>query len=170
MKNFTKKLIASISTFTILTTATPLSVFATENLPTETPKERAWPGRPGGNGDGSEEWLQGSYGETNGPYKLINSGRGYVSDLNHQSNIFDSITGAILGAVAGSIPGGAEIIASGFVTGGSIGSAILSKPYGGSVYEMNTYVSGRCMKIVIVTYGNENFTGTTKTYTNYVKW
>lgn len=25
----------------------------------------AWPGRPGGNGDGSEEWLQGEYGETN---------------------------------------------------------------------------------------------------------
>ena len=29
----------------------------------------AWPGRPGGNGDGSEEYLDGNYGEMNGLIK-----------------------------------------------------------------------------------------------------
>ncbi len=28
-------------------------------------KPFAWPGRPGGTGTGSEEWLQGGYGEPN---------------------------------------------------------------------------------------------------------
>ncbi|WP_177159601.1 hypothetical protein [Granulicatella balaenopterae] len=46
---------------------------------------RAWPGRPGGNGDGSEEWLQGSYGQTNGPYKWIGSSRGLTEDLNNST-------------------------------------------------------------------------------------
>lgn len=47
----------------------------------------AWPGRPGGNGDGSEEWMQGSYGQMNGPYKLISTSSGEVSHLNsHAGN------------------------------------------------------------------------------------
>ncbi|MFV0380699.1 MAG: hypothetical protein ACK5KR_00460 [Breznakia sp.] len=37
---------------------------------------RAWPGRSGGNDDGSEAWLQESYGQMNGPYKLLTTSRG----------------------------------------------------------------------------------------------
>ena len=70
--------------------------FTAENLETNLVPFRVWPGRPGGNGDGSEEWLVGNYGEENGPYRYIGSSSGNVSDLNSSRNYVASVVSAIL--------------------------------------------------------------------------
>ena len=125
----------------------------------------AWPGRPGGNGDGSEEWLQGEYGEPNGPYVLIYSGQGMVSDLGVDPKI-EGIASAILSsAVAEYEPRlGAVLTVAGLLL------ALKAPNYEGASYKMYAYVSGRSMKIVISTYDNSNYTGYRATYTEFLAW
>lgn len=127
-----------------------------------TPK--AWPGRPGGNGDGSEEWLTGSYGQTNGPYKHLVSGSGNVETLNRNASTANSIGAFLLSTSAGFLSTPLGI----FISGLSIPYAHFSKGYEGAYYKLNVYYSGRCMKVVIKTY-NYSWKAV-KTYTRYYKW
>ena len=168
MKDLFKK-IALTLTLTMLTTMIPFSIKAnaTEN---QNPNMRAWPGRPGGNGDGSEEWLQGNYGEPNGPFKTLYNSQGRVSDLNTQQSVADGIGLGIVGLLSGNIfTGTAALISSGAVTAKGIGATIKGY-YDGNYYKSVTYISGRCMKTVITTYENKNYTGYINTYVRWTKW
>ncbi len=132
---------------------------------------RAWPGRPGGNGDGSEEWLQGSYGQTNGPYKWIGASQGLTEDLNNRTKIADSFgIGVLNGLITYVFPGAtvAKLMGCGINVYSIVGS--ISGTYKGAYYKANTYVSGRRMKTVITTYKNSDYTGYVKTYTKYYKF
>ena len=130
----------------------------------------AWPGRPGGNGDGSEEWLQGSYGETNGPFKLISTYKGETSELNNYRTAANSVGLATISILSGGIlPGTAAIVKDIGLTAVDIGTSICGS-YKGAYYIAKTYISGRCMKTVIDTYSNSNYTGYVATYEKYTKW
>lgn len=137
----------------------PLGVMASET------STYAWPGRPGGNGDGSEEWLQGEYGETNGPYELLCTQKGPISDLTGNSNLTEV---AQLVFSAGILKIHPEF--GGVVTVAGLLQAFKSNQYKGAYYIMDTYVSGRSMKIVTNTYRDSNYTGWVDTYTTYVEW
>lgn len=155
-----KKVLTKISLALVLTVSSAILPISMKVSAAENPyfSTWAWPGRPGGNGDGSEEWLQGNYGETNGPYRLIYSSQGDVNSLNNQKNVADTIGTGILGVLVGQVFVGATIAAS--ISGG----------YQGAYYKSNTYISGRCMKTVITTYKNSNYTGFVKEYIQYTKW
>ncbi len=133
--------------------------------------QNAWPGRPGGNGDGSEEWLQGSYGEMNGPYvRIAGPYTGMVSDLNASRNTASNIGFTIVGALTGFL-GISPIAATAVGLSPTIVSTMLgSVYYHGSVYRVEVFVSGRRMKTLVTTYGNENFTGTKRVYEHIKKW
>ena len=120
----------------------------------------AWPGRPGGNGDGSEEWLQGNYGETNGPYKLVASKSGHISELYE-----DTLAEGIVKAVISLDPNYSLVMT---VLG--VGQMIKSKQYEGSYYKSDSYISGRRMKVVIKTYDDASFKKYMNTYTDYIVW
>lgn len=131
---------------------------------------RAWPGRPGGN-NGTEEWLQGNYGETNGPWKVICTQTGKVSDLNKSQLIADSVGMSIVSILsAGVFSGKAGLLATIGITGASIGGTLAGQSYSGNYYKMTTYQSGRCMRFVITTYETKNFTGYISTYEKLLKW
>lgn len=155
-----------------LTLLLSISVFSTPVLAYEKntyPTTRAWPGRPGGNGDGSEEWLQGKYGQPNGPFKTLYSSKGRVSDLNTQQAVADGIGIGIIGLLSGNIfKGTAALVSSGAVSAMGIGATIKGY-YEGNYYKSVTYISGRCMKTVITTYEYKNYTGYIKTYTRWLK-
>lgn len=125
----------------------------------------AWPGRPGGNGDGSEEWLQGNYGETNGPYKLVSTQKGPIDDLKTPELLQNVATG-IAGAAANKIDArlGTVLTAAGIV------AALGSEKYNGAYYISKSYISGRRMKTVITTYLNSDYTGYVETHTHYIVW
>lgn len=135
-------------------------------------KPLAWPGRPGGNGDGSEEWLSGNYGETNGPWRqLPYYPSGKVHDLIYRENVEIAIGAGIISFLsAGIFTGPASMIAAGVLSAGSVGIAVAGSSYEGNYYKTTVFISGRCMKIEIRTYEYSNFTGYIKTYTRYVKW
>lgn len=139
------------------------AILARSDLP------KAWPGRPGGNGDGSEEWLQGKYGEPNGPFILIDQSRGRVSDLNDMNNCVSTIGGAIFTGLS-KFFGVASDVLSGAITIAGIANAFKGSYYKGNYYKSETYVSGRCMKTIITTYEDRNYTENVKTYTSWVKW
>lgn len=80
IRNLKKKLTVLLS-FVLALTMMAMPVQAATAQPF------VWPGRPGGNGDGSEEWLQGSYGEKNGPYKDIYTKKGKVATLNKDRQV-----------------------------------------------------------------------------------
>lgn len=91
-----KKLVLFICVFCLLTGFTPNPHRGKDNLISPT----AWPGRPGGNGDGSEEWLQGSYGQTNGPFVKVSSSQGTVADLKNIDSVVSSISSLTLTALS----------------------------------------------------------------------
>ncbi len=130
---------------------------------------KAWPGRPGGNGDGSEEWLHGKYGEPSGPFILISQSQGRISDLNDMNNRVNTIGGAIFTSL-GLFLGVASTVLSGAITIAGIASAFNGSYYKGNYYKSETYVSGRCMKTIITTYEDRNYTEYIKTYTRWMKW
>lgn len=125
----------------------------------------AWPGRPGGNGDGSEEWLQGEYGETNGPYKDIYFGQGKVSDFGISSKT-EAIASFIISAGVAKI----DPYFAGAVTIAGLVAALGAPDYEGAYYKLVSAVSGRSMRITVDTYRNENYTGHEATYVEYVAW
>lgn len=128
----------------------------------------AWPGRPGGNGDGSEEWLQGEYGETNGGWTHCGTKEGTVADLNKEQNVSTAIGRFIVSCICAYFTQSVNVVVA--TLGGEAISAVFTKNYEGQEYVMNSYISGRCMKNVIITYWDEEHTEHCKTYTNYVKW
>ncbi len=134
--------------------------FTAENLETNLVPFRVWPGRPGGNGDGSEEWLVGNYGEENGPYRYIGSSSGNVSDLNSSRNYVASVVSAILSYGRGIFITTAILIAG----------MIAPENFAGTVYTAESYVSGRSMKTIITTYYLPNYTHYCAQYTIYNKW
>ena len=134
--------------------------FTAENLETNLVPFRVWPGRPGGNGDGSEEWLVGNYGEENGPYKYIGSTSGNVSDLNSSRNNVVAVVSAILSYGRGIFITAAVLIAG----------MIAPENFAGTVYTAESYVSGRSMKTIITTYYLPNYTHYCAQYTIYNKW
>lgn len=168
-----KKIFSGILVLTLLLSS-GTAVFA-EDKPASTSKNnigtRAWPGRPGGNGDGSEEWLQGSYGQTSGPYKLLYSSKGTTNSLNTQKAVSDGIGLGILGLLMGEVYVGVTAARLSEIGLTALGIAnTIWGGYEGAYYKSNTYISGRCMKTVITTYKNSNYTGQVKVYTKYTKW
>ncbi len=134
------------------------------------PVVKAWPGRPGGNGDGSEEWLKGNYGETNGAFRLVGSCSGIVSDLVSRERASRSIRFAIVGLLGGNcLPGTSKLVKLGYVTVLIIAEAV-SGEYEGNDFRSETYISGRCMKTIIKTYEYKNYTEHKKTYVKWTKW
>lgn len=131
---------------------------------------RAWPGRPGGNGDGSEEWLQGKYGQPNGPFKVLCKNQGLVSDLNEQQRIANTVGRSVVAALLAEVLKGTPPL----VTKGVVNATMIAKSwsgkYKGVYYKSVTYISGRCMKTVITTYENQNYTKQVATYTKWTKW
>ena len=131
---------------------------------------RAWPGRPGGNGDGSEEWLQGKYGQPNGPFKVLCKNQGLVSDLNEQQRIANTVGRSVVAALLAEVLKGTPLL----VTKGVVNATMIAKSwsgqYKGVYYKSVTYMSGRCMKTVITTYENQNYTKQVATYTKWTKW
>lgn len=155
-----KRIICIFLSFIMALSATnPICVMASEAT------TYAWPGRPGGNGDGSEEWLQGEYGETNGPYKLIYQKSGLVTELTKSSKL-DIIGGGILGAMIASV----DPMISAVVTVNGICAALKANQYSGAYYKLDAYVSGRRMRIVINTYKDEACTVYVNTYAEEVVW
>lgn len=155
-----KRIICIILSFIMaVATVNPIGVMASET------STYAWPGRPGGNGDGSEEWLQGEYGETNGPYELISTSYGLVSELGINSKL-EAIAQFMIDKGAQKIhPDFGEV-----VTVVGLLAALLAPDYEGTYYKMCSYVSGRSMKIVTTTYTNSNYTGYVATYVEYIEW
>ena len=124
-----------------------------------------WPGRPGGNGDGSEEWLQGEYGQPNGPYQTIYQTEGRVSDLGKESKIEIIATAIISGGISKVHPSCGAV-----VTVAGLGMALRSENYEGAYYKMISSVSGRRMKIQIRTYARPDYTYDEHVYTHYIEW
>lgn len=125
----------------------------------------AWPGRPGGTGTGAEEWLQGEYGEMNGPYILIYSSSGKTSDITGSSNssiiasfIFDSILTRYFPAVG--LP----------LSITDVGNAIRSNRYEGAYYTLEAYISGRRVKVSVTTYHDKNYTDFANSFDEILKF
>lgn len=122
-----------------------------------------WPGRPGGNGDGSEEYLSGKYGEMNGPYRYIWETRGTVENLNRSKNVVSTLLTTSIG-----------LFESNKITGALIGSlgtlSSFKKNYEGVTYISKSYVSGRRLKFVIQTYRDYNMKRPLKKYIEIRKW
>ncbi|MGY3724651.1 hypothetical protein SAMN05421767_1702 [Granulicatella balaenopterae] len=157
----------------LFSTVTPTALAAESVAKNESERMlRAWPGRPGGNGDGSEEWLQGSYGQTNGPYKWIGSSQGLTEDLNNRDRRLIEITTEISLYFITKTPSTSKNLKRILKIFGvkTLLKNIWKNRYEGAYYNSNTYVSGRCMKTVITTYKNSDYTGYVKTYTSYYKW
>ena len=171
MKSLLKKVALSLTLLLSLNIfSTPVLAYEKNTSNIGNPITRAWPGRPGGNSDGSEEWLQGKYGEPNGPFKTLYSSKGRVSDLNTQQAVADGIGIGIIGLLSGNIfKGTAALVSSGAVSAMGLGATIKGY-YDGNYYKSVTYISGRCMKTVITTYEYKNYTGYIKTYTRWLKW
>ena len=124
----------------------------------------AWPGRPGGNGDGSEEYLDGNYGEMNGPYKKVGSNIGTVKEFNSSRDLVKGIGFGIIGI---SIPNTALSISF------SLAGTILNDHIDdieGIYYKSTLYVSGRRAKLAIQTYRDEAMTQPYKYYEEIKKW
>ena len=101
MKSLLKKVSLSLTLLLSLNVfSTPVLAYEKNTSKIENPITRAW---PGGNGDGSEEWLQGKYGEPNDPFKTLYSSKGRVSDLNTQQAVADGIGIGIIGLLSGNI-------------------------------------------------------------------
>lgn len=125
---------------------------------------RAWPGRPGGNGDGSEEWMTGSYGQMNGPYKLLGTSSGTVEDFNNRvAQIRNARTSLFLIASFFSVP---LAVVSAAITIEDMYQENLVGRY----YVYKTYVSGRRMKTVIDTYWGANQTNFERRYEKEISW
>lgn len=99
---------------------------------------------------------------------LLNQSLGHVLDWNAQESITNSIGFGILGAFL-SYLGVPSIPAAIGATSGSIVATIYGQ-YQGNYYKSETYVSGRCMKTIITTYEDRNYTEYVKTYTSWMKW
>lgn len=101
-----------------------ISIISTPVYANSLIQTRAWAGRPGGN-NGTEEWLQGNYGETNGPWKVICTQTGKVSDLNKSQLIADSVGMSIVSILsAGVFSGKAGLLSTIGITGASIGGTL----------------------------------------------
>lgn len=127
-------------------------------------KPLAWPGRPGGNGDGSEEWMSGSYGQMNGPYKLLRTSTGTVEDFNNGVARIRNLRNSIF-----------ELASHFSLTVNIIYTAIqiddlFQEDLVGQYYVYRTYVSGRRMKIVIDTYWGANQTHFARRYEKEILW
>ena len=164
MASILKKLTSSFCILIISVSIISTPVYANSLI-----QPRAWPGRPGGN-NGTEEWLQGNYGETNGSWKVIHTQTGKVSDLNNSQFLADNIGMGIVSILtAGVFSGSASVLTALGITGVGIGGALAGQ-YSGNYYRMTTYQSGRCMKFVITTYETKDFTGYISTYEKLLKW
>lgn len=126
----------------------------------------AWPGRPGGSGTGSEEWLQGEYGEDTGVWTPMNTIKGEVAELNeNRADALDAATEILGGLVTLVSP---NIV--NYVTAIQIRNIINYNNYEGNYYILKSFVSGRCVKILIYTYTNADYSGFVDVYTEWVKW
>ncbi|MDY6062309.1 MAG: hypothetical protein SPI53_00720 [Erysipelotrichaceae bacterium] len=168
-----KKLLTTILAIMMFICISPIKLNAQENLKQSSKHfrkpiviKRALPGRPGGNGDGSEEWLRGRYGEMNGPYKLISTSTGTVADLNQSARNVSTVLWFLIGIGLHGISGGLSTILGGI----SSGVEAFDKGYEGIYYKSWYYVSGRRSKLVIYTYSDVNLKNLHKTYTIYNKW
>ncbi len=163
-KKITKRLAALLSFVLVLS-------MAVMPVQAATVQPYAWPGRPGGNGDGSEEWLQGSYGEKNGDYKKIYTKKGKVVDLIKRQQIADVIGTETISYLAKGIPAGyIGLAVSGLISAGTITGAIRSTVYEGEYYTTTTAVSGRRMRILTKTYSDEGRKILVKKYKKIIKW
>ena len=163
MKNL-KKLFVSLVCLALFVCAFP-------SIPTQAMAIRpfAWAGRPGGNGTGSEEWLQGSYGEMDGPWRVLCTSTGSVSALNTISGVTETIVFGIMSALSGG-SGTSALVKNGIITSANVASIIYGS-YSGNYYKSTTYISGRCMKAVIITYNDKACTDYVRTYGGTViKW
>ncbi len=138
------------------------NVLVEENYNSDLVEPNLWPGRPGGNGDGSEEFLQGSYGCMNGPYRYIGSTSGRVSDLNRSQSQTVGILVTITGIPLSKLWSIAYGVASSIFLAGD--------RYEGITYRAEYYVSGRRLKVLIKTYSDDRMTRLYKTYTDIRKW
>lgn len=121
-----------------------------------------WPGRPGGNGDGSEEYLNLGYGEMNGPYKAVATNTGKVSDYNKSSALVQGIlSGLIMTELIQKIESVLLDMAS---------QVIFDSSIEGITYKSIIYVSGRRAKVVIQTYRDDGMTQPYKYYEEIKKW
>lgn len=126
----------------------------------------AWPGRPGGNGDGSEEWLQGEYGEAGSTEILYWHEEGETKDLNDNNNKAAALCTTLLSCLVGvTAPETGN-----YVSVASFVATITQQGYEGAYYVLDSYWSGRQSKIVIKTYKDDTYTKLVKTYTEDVKW
>lgn len=121
-----------------------------------------WAGRPGGNGDGSEEYLNLGYGEMNGPYKAVATNTGKVSDYNKSSAF---VQGMLSGLI---MPELSQRLASIFLDLAS--QVIFDSSIEGITYKSTIYVSGRRAKAVIQTYRDDGMTQPYKYYEEIKKW
>lgn len=156
-----KKFISTtlLAALTILTSSQLVSA---HNLNTDTKTTiNEWPGRPGGNVDGSEEYLDGNYGEMNGPYKKVGSNIGTVKEFNSSRDI---VTGIAFSAIGIDIPSKALSISF------SLAGTILNDHIEGIYYKSTLYVSGRRAKLAIQTYRDEAMTQPYKYYEEIKKW
>lgn len=143
-----------------------LVVIALISIPVEAAAQPyAWPGRPGGNGDGSEEWLQGEYGQANGPYLKIYESQGALSNYGFSSGT-ETIASAIITAGVAKV----HPLFGTVVTAAGIGNALNSMRYEGAYYRMVSKVSGRRMKIEINTYRDPNYQNFVKFIVHDIVW
>lgn len=127
----------------------------------------AWPGRPGGNGDGSEEWLQGEYGEENGPYQTLGTRVGYVDELNSDYAFANALCNSIINSLVGYYD---SPTLENFVSSTDIMPKVYDQDLEGYIYELEYAVSGRRLRIKIKTYyDGERIAPCDERY-NYVLW
>lgn len=137
-------------------------------------KPLLWPGRPGGNGDGSEEFMNGlKYGEMRGPWVFMSSSHGTTESLRRKGTTYAAIANAIIGitttVLTATVSVRASINAAGLVGfAGIVDTFINSNTYPGSTYSLTTYGSGRRLKQVYKFFDGDGYEITTKTsYIHY---
>ncbi len=149
----------------VLSLALVLAMYMSISVQAAEIPQSAWPGRPGGTGTGSEEWLQGKYGETNGPWKYSSSHNGKILDLYRKSGREILGSAIITQVISKKIPYVGQLI-----TAVEIGNALRLSQYKGDYYITKIYVSGRCMKAETKTYYDSSRTKLAGTYIEYIKW
>lgn len=151
-------------------------------------KPMAWPGRPDGNGDGSEEYLIGEKGQPNGPYHLISTSSGTVASLKDVEELEIFLATTIVDACLTYITFGSVK----FIT--TAGRAVLSqlgqsglgflkdkmfknvknigfyRNFEGNYYKVEVWLSGRSSKLVYHTYLDEQHQHYVQTYSQTFGW
>ncbi len=112
------------------------------------PKPKLWPGRPGGNGDGSEEYMNGlKYGEMNGPWVYMRTDEGDVYELLNNIRNAGTVTGFALNMIMGALGVGRVVIA---LDVAAVLQALLPRETSfddARYYVARSYGSGRKLKV-----------------------